>query len=57
MTKPEVILLSISTFLGGLVVGFFIAPIKKGLEIGNNSGNTNNYNYGKNENKDENMDE
>ncbi|MDF2513349.1 MAG: hypothetical protein K0S04_3215 [Herbinix sp.] len=53
MKKNEIILLSVCTFLGGLVLGFLIAPIKKGLEIGNNSGNTNNYNYGDNEPKDE----
>ena len=52
MKKNEIILLSVCTFLAGLVLGFLIAPIKKGLEIGNNCGNTNNYNYGNNDNKD-----
>ncbi len=53
MKRVEIILLSTCTFLAGLVLGFLIAPVKKGLEIGNNSGNTNNYNYGNNEKQDE----
>lgn len=52
MKKTELILLEMCTFLAGLIIGFLIAPIKKGLEIGNNSGNTNNYNYGNNENQE-----
>ncbi|HHV09805.1 MAG TPA: hypothetical protein GXX75_05960 [Clostridiales bacterium] len=52
MKKSEIIFLSVCAFLSGLVLGFLIAPIKKGLEIGNNSGNTNNY-YGDNEKQDE----
>ena len=32
-------LLALSCFLGGVVVGFLIAPIKKGMYFGNNCGN------------------
>ncbi len=53
MKKIEIVLLSVCTFLAGVVMGFFLAPIKKGFEIGNNSGNTNNYNYGDNEAQEE----
>ena len=56
MKKTEIILLSVSTFLAGLVIGFLLAPIKKGLEIGNNCGDTNNYYYGTNESQEEELD-
>lgn len=32
-------LLGLSCFLGGIVVGFLIAPIKGGMYFGNNCGN------------------
>ena len=48
MSKKETILIAIGSLLLGVIIGFFIAPIKKGLEFGNNSGNTTNY-YGKEE--------
>ncbi len=39
----------LKTILGalffGILIGILISPIKKGIEIGNNAGNTNNY-YG-----------
>jgi hypothetical protein len=56
LKKTEIVLLSVCTFLVGVVMGFLVAPIKKGFEIGNNSGNTNNYNYGNNEDQEEELD-
>lgn len=41
MKKNEKILLGISCFLGGVVAGFLIAPIKNGMYFGNNCGNNN----------------
>ena len=35
----DVIIFSLFSFLLGLVTGFFIAPIKKGMTIGCNNGN------------------
>ncbi len=46
MKKSEIVLLSICSFLTGMVLGFLLAPIKKGIEMGNNCGNTTNHNYG-----------
>ncbi len=43
MKRSEIILSTLCSFLFGVVVGFLIAPIKKGIEIGNNSGNTTNH--------------
>lgn len=39
MKNNEKVLLGLSCFLGGVVAGFFIAPIKQGIYCGNNSGN------------------
>lgn len=39
MKNNEKVLLGLSCFLGGVVVGFFIAPIKQGIYCGNNCGN------------------
>ena len=39
MKKNEKILLGISCFLGGVVAGFLIAPIKNGMYFGNHCGN------------------
>ena len=39
MNKNETILLGAACFFAGAVAGFLIAPIKKGLYCGNNSGN------------------
>lgn len=39
MNKMTAFLISTICFLLGLVLGFLIAPIKKGIQIGNNSGN------------------
>lgn len=46
MKKSEVVFTALFGFFIGIVVGFLISPVKKGFEIGNNSGNTTNY-YGK----------
>ncbi|MGL5616078.1 MAG: hypothetical protein ACRDD2_07620 [Sarcina sp.] len=40
MENREKILLGTACFLGGVVAGFLIAPIKKGIYCGNNSGNS-----------------
>lgn len=39
MKNKEKILLGLTCFLGGVVAGFLIAPIKKGIYCGNNCGN------------------
>ncbi len=44
MCKREICLLSTLMLLLGILLGFLCSPIKHGLNIGNNSGNTN---YGK----------
>lgn len=31
----------ICAFLGGIIIGFYISPIKKGIYCGNNNGNNN----------------
>lgn len=43
--KSELILATLCSFFFGVIIGFLIAPIKKGIEIGNNSGNTTNLDY------------
>ena len=35
----DVVIFSLFAFLVGLVAGFFLAPIKKGMSIGCNNGN------------------
>jgi hypothetical protein len=40
MNKSEKIFIGLFGFLLGMVVGFLISPVKKGIEVGNNSGNT-----------------
>lgn len=39
-TTTEKILIIICCILLGMVKGFFLAPIKKGISCGNNNGNT-----------------
>lgn len=39
MREREAKLLGIACFLGGVVTGFLISPIKKGMFLGNNCGN------------------
>ena len=41
MKNNEKILFGVACFLGGVVTGFLIAPIKKGMYCGNNCGNHN----------------
>lgn len=41
MCKREICLLSAFMLLLGILLGFLCAPIKHGLSIGNNNGNTN----------------
>ena len=40
MREKEAKLLGVAFFLGGVITGFLIAPIKKGMYFGNNCGNT-----------------
>lgn len=39
MKDKEEVLLGLTCFLGGVVAGFLIAPIKRGIYCGNNCGN------------------
>lgn len=39
-TTTEKVLFAVCLFLLGVVIGFLIAPIKKGISCGNNNGNT-----------------
>ena len=39
MKNKEKVLFGLTCFLGGVVAGFLIAPIKKGICFGNNCGN------------------
>lgn len=45
MNKKEYTLSVLCALFLGIVIGFLLSPIKKGLEFGNNAGNTTNY-YG-----------
>ncbi|SHK97875.1 hypothetical protein SAMN02745136_03783 [Anaerocolumna jejuensis DSM 15929] len=47
MKKSVAILVSIICLLTGVILGFFLSPVKYG--IGNNSGNTTNNYYNKKE--------
>lgn len=40
MKKSTLLLLSSTMFLLGTVTGFLLAPVKKGLSIGSNNGNS-----------------
>jgi hypothetical protein len=51
MKNKKYLCIGIISFLTGIIIGFFIAPIKQG--IGNNSGNTNYYTGEKNEKSEE----
>lgn len=46
MNKSTGFLIGIIGLLGGIILGFMLAPIKNGIECGNNNGNTRNYYYG-----------
>lgn len=39
-TTTEKVLFAVCLFLLGVVIGFLMAPIKKGISCGNNNGNT-----------------
>lgn len=41
MRKATGFLLSIIFLLSGIILGFFIEPVKKGIYCGNNNGNNN----------------
>lgn len=41
MKNKEKIMLGLTCFLGGVIAGFLIAPIKEGVYCGNNNGNNN----------------
>ncbi len=49
MNKLSITLLAVCAFLLGVVTGFLYAPVKNGIECGNNNGNTTNHYYGKRE--------
>ena len=51
--KSELILSVLCALFFGVILGFLIAPVKKGIGIGNNSGNTTNNNYGSEEEAEE----
>ncbi len=40
MKNNEKVLFGAACFLGGVVAGFLLAPIKKGIYCGNNNGNS-----------------
>lgn len=44
----DVVIFSLASLLLGLLAGFFLAPIKKGMSIGCNNGNT----YGSKEDRE-----
>ena len=52
MNNKEKVLLGLTCFLGGVVAGFLIAPIKGGVCCGNNNGNNFGNNFGKEEEND-----
>lgn len=37
--KKDILIFSLFSFTVGLIIGFFLAPIKKGMTIGCNNGN------------------
>ena len=39
MNKSTGILLALTCFFGGIILGFLISPIKKGIYCGNNNAN------------------
>jgi hypothetical protein len=46
MKKSEVFFITLCGFLSGVIIGFLMSPIKKGVKMGNNCGNTtNHYHY------------
>lgn len=55
MNKSTGILLALTGFFAGIILGFLLSPIKYGLKIGSNNGNDN-YIYGTNNDKSSNPD-
>ena len=55
--NKEKVLLGLSCLFGGMVLGFLIAPIKKGIYCGNYNGNNSANKYGKPKNLDFNNNE
>jgi len=53
MKKSVAILSILFGFSSGVIVGFLLSPVRNGIEIGNDSGNTTNNNYGKTEEETE----
>lgn len=53
MRKSTGILTALVCFLGGIILGFLIAPVKKGVYCGNYSGNI----YGGTQSPDKDLDE
>ncbi len=52
MRKSTAILMSMVLFFFGIIIGFLISPIKKGIYCGNNNGNNNSdVDIGENDNK------
>lgn len=47
MKKVEIVVAALGGLFLGIIIGFLIAPIKKGIEIGNNAGNSTSYYYDK----------
>ena len=46
-------LFAVCSFLFGVIVGFCFAPVKKGIKVGNNNGNTVKYIGPEDEDEDE----
>lgn len=40
MKRSVAVLSTLCAFLFGVIVGFVLSPIKKGIEVGNNNNNT-----------------
>lgn len=55
MNKSTAIWMSISMFFMGMVIGFMLAPIKKGIYCGNNNTNCGSSNSVKNNEKGEDL--
>lgn len=56
MDKRSITLLAVCAFLFGVITGFLYAPVKRGIQCGNNNGNITNHYYGDRE-VDEDLDQ
>ena len=45
-TLEEKILMLVNCALAGMILGFLISPVKKGLSVGSHNGSANNIDYG-----------